>query len=509
MAAINNSLSNSLDTLTDIHPIQKELVKSKLADFSTKKSDPFLTNENLINLRNWYETKNPEYNKLKELPDLSIPEHEYIALYMIKTLLTLLSIKQFPKKHNTNVSINTLSYGSNSFQLANTDITENQERLQNAKTLLSILIDYINTGYIYQKFFNIVISYLLFFSSGRIELNEDDKLELSMYLKLNDSFFIIYPTIGQINFTKVILFMKAPVCNFRCSTSRHKIHNIFRSPVSDMRHDLAHCNLTHGTDVINYKGNDSTFTYYDPKCNTMQKYETKKNGTFYKKDDVNPYKCEYPVVSNYITVLNNINKIIDDLYPYISYNPKIINDFIKAQEQNITDEIKAEIPKFILSWLVFTYFHEHFILFAQIKKFITKLYKKADRTINEIISDVHTYNKEYIIGDIKDLIIEAQNYKTLFFIASGAKSLEEFNDVFLNDILNADNDYAENIIQFGLSILPEYFKTQLQVSGGGFINKNKIFRTKNKNTKYSRNKIQHQIQIKKQNTKTHTNKNKK
>lgn len=480
MAATNNangskSLLNMVDMLEGVQSEHKELIKAKLSEL-TKKSDIFLASKNLLNLRTWYETKNPDYKKLSELPDLRIPEHEYTALYMINTILSLLSIGRFPKKKITNVSSNEELYGSNSFQLANSNITENPERQQNAKTLLIRLIDYINTGYIYQKFFNIVISYILFFSTGRIELNEEDKKKLSRYLTLYDTFFIIYPTIGQINFTKVVLFMNAPVINFRCSNQRYRIHGNYHSPIIDMNHDITHCNLTHGVHLINYKGRESTYTYYNP-------YNMGAN----------------PVITNYITVLNNINMIISTLYPYISYDYKIINEFIKTplqQEQYVTAEITEQISKFVLSWLLFTYFHEHALYNVRYKKIISKIYEKNDRSVNEIIIKL-TNNSDNIIKDIKELVEEFQDYKKLFFIASGAKSLEEFDNVFLNDILNADIDYAGNIIKFGLSILPEDLKFLPQVSTGGFI--------KNKKTS-SRHKIFYKMKINKQNTKKSTKK---
>jgi hypothetical protein len=475
MAATNNangtkSLLNMVDILEGVQLEHKELIKEKLSEL-TKKTDIFLANKNLLNLRTWYETKNPNYKKLSELPDLRIPEHEYTALYMINTILLLLSSGRFPKKKITNLSSNEALYGSNSFQLANSNITKNPERQQNAKTLLIRLIDYINTGYIYQKFFNIVISYILFYSTGRIELNEEDRKNLSRYLTLYDTFFIIYPTMSQINFTKVVLFMNAPVINFRCSNQRYKIHGNYNSPIIDMNHDISHCNLTHGIHLINYKGRESTYTYYHP----------------FNMSSV-------PAISNYITVLNNINMIINQLYPYISYDYKIINDFIKIplqQEQSITDKIKEEISKFIFSWLLFTYFHENAIYNFRYKKIISKIYEKNDRSVNGIIIELIN-NSNNIIKDVKELVEEFQDYKKLFFIASGAKSLEEFDNVFLNDILNADIDFAGNIIKFGLSILPEDLKFLPQVSTGGFI--------KNKKTS-SKHKIFYKMKINKQNTK--------
>lgn len=453
------SFLDLLDRLDTISLEHKKLVKTKLGELSKKKSDPFLANENLINLRAWYETKNPDYKKLSELPELSIPEHEHTALNMIHTILSLLSSRRFSKKNITNVSSNNKYYGSNSFQLANSNITENPEQIQNAKILLIRLIDYITTGYIYQKFFNIVISYILFFSTGRIELNDEDKtLKLSKYLKLYDSFFIIYPTTGQINFTKVVLFMNAPFVNFRCSTKRYRIHGTYHSPVIDMIHDLSHCDLTHGVGVITYKDDKkSTYTFYHPYNRGAD-----------------------PVVTNYIIVLNNINMLISALYPYISYDYKIISDFIKKpsfQHTDITIEIKKEISKFVLSWLLFTYFHERAVYNVVHKKFVSKIYEKQDRTVKELINEIQTLN-ETVIRDVKELIEGFQNYKKLFFIASGAKSFEEFDNVFLNDIINADVDYAGNIIQFGLSILPEDLNPSAQVSSGGFINKKRLSRTK-------------------------------
>lgn len=270
-------------------------------------TDPFFSIEkptegkyNLDNLYDWYLTKNPEFKPVNtEGLNIQVPEFNFITAVMAKDLLILQHTKRYPQKHKNNTR-SSEEYTKESdrkeyaCQIHSMDLFKKEED-NNFKSMsvLTLINDFINTGYLYLKFLVILRHYLSLFTTGELYSLEISQICIGFTEidKLMDTPYIIYPTTLQLSYAKVIYTAQAPVINFRLSNNRKKIHDSFDSPLFELDHDVGfHSKKTH-------KWKEEAD--YSPRIYKML------FGT-----DPIPFipKEEYP----------NINNIIKKLKPYIS-----------------------------------------------------------------------------------------------------------------------------------------------------------------------------------------------
>ena len=292
-------------------------------------SDPFFSiekptegNYNLDNLYDWYLTKNPEFKPVNtEGLNIIVPEFKFLISVMAKDLLILHHTNKYPQKHetNTNNSKKYKNHPSYEYKMKSIELFSKLET-DNSKSMkvLTLINEFIKT-YSYLEFLVILRHYLLLFTIGKLysEENKNTCEKITIIDKLMDKPHILYPTILQISYAKVIYTMQAPVINFRLSNNRKKIHDDFESPMYELVHDVDfHGNLTH-------------------------KWEQSEFERIFRKPFV-------PKIEFF-----KLNNIIQILKPYISYKNKPLPD--NSNKQLLTDYYNKQL----LTFIIFNLIHEN------------------------------------------------------------------------------------------------------------------------------------------------------
>lgn len=240
------------------------------------------------------------------------------------------------------------------------------------KIEICILNNYIYNGE--NGVYDILISFI-----DLISFDDDDEKKVSIrekFMKLHlDTPFIVFPIYQQINFQNVLLFMSAPIINFRISNRRRKIHNVFDSPYFDYIHDVCyHGNVTHLIQIV--------------------LPNEKRNQWF-----------------------ENMSLVISKLFGYF-YTEKpsekiIINDKEKINYNELTDKQKKQVMAFVFFCLL----HEDekhnlfYFLFEELNHPKTVEFKKKERIYNKlknIISDGIEFNRfNYIFPNVNRLDLDS------------------------------------------------------------------------------------------------------
>jgi len=315
----------------DLYPI-KDLILEQLPNpidskFSydnsqkaLRASDPFFSiekptegNYNLDNLYDWYLTKNPEFKPVNTL-DIRVPEFKFLIAVMAKDLLILHHTNKYPQKHENNTELSNKACEKQSIELFSKEEKNDSKSME----VLRLINEFIKT-YSYLEFLVILRHYLLLFTIGKLysEENKNTCEKITIIDKLMDKPHILYPTILQISYAKVIYTMQAPVINFRLSNNRKKIHDDFESPMYELVHDVDfHGNLTH-------------------------KWEQSEFERIFRKPFV-------PKIEFF-----KLNNIIQILKPYISYKNKPLPD--NSNKQLLTDYYNKQL----LTFIIFNLIHEN------------------------------------------------------------------------------------------------------------------------------------------------------
>ena len=124
-------------------------------------------------------------------------------------------------------------------------------------TVLTLINDFINTGYLYLKFLVILRHYITLFTSGELNTSLECKY-ISIINQLEYTPYIIFPTTLQLSYAKVIYTAQAPVINFRLSNNRKQIHKKFQSPMTELDHDVTF----HGVKTHKWTSDLAYLEYY-------------------------------------------------------------------------------------------------------------------------------------------------------------------------------------------------------------------------------------------------------
>lgn len=268
------------------------------------KSDSFYKVNNLHKLKKWYETKNPTYQKISNLAEgITLKECLPLVAVMAKDFLLAKTniIADSKSASNLELQNNKTRNNRNNNRNKNTKNTLTNNRFNKTKKVLknnkannsykhptyglynnpakkqSILINKINMllalvlkfseEYKYNIFLILVREYLSLFSYGSTSItfgNEHNKtrpLIDPQYLNMHfdgfyNSTFILYPSLRQISYDKVIFTMQAPIVNFGLRNKSELIHRSSTLPSGEMLHDIIHAELTHNPNTTN-----TTHTY--------------------------------------------------------------------------------------------------------------------------------------------------------------------------------------------------------------------------------------------------------
>jgi hypothetical protein len=314
-------------------PLQIKLKKDKTPiDFWSYESQIKPTQDFediLINPWKWYNEKNPEFKILKrpteeEIPNLKfissddmyvseqikVKEYRFIVAQIIKDLLFALYSMRMPQLHENNTVGKETALNLPNLQLNN---NSNPKSIAMKKKIIEILEKIeqnIVEDFKYIKFIEYLYDYINIFSRINFDTNNNNSYNTNScmkYLKMLKQLlftpFIILPTLIQINYTKVLNLMKAPLLNFRLINNRKKIHNFFGEPCEELQHDIgAHTVLSHSIYM---------YMYGNRMISLANSNEKKKDLTY----NLSVFLDRYKKI-NY--VLNKIKK----LYNYTSINTK-------------------------------------------------------------------------------------------------------------------------------------------------------------------------------------------
>ena len=325
MASISKEIL--FDSITaDLNPI-KQLILEQLPNPQNDKfsydnstlgaSDPFFSIEkptegtyNLDNLYDWYLTKNPEFKPVNtEGLNILVPEFKFLIAVMAKDLLILQNTHQYPQKHKNNK--NNSYTGYNKCDIQSLDLFKKQEAdISKSSIVLKLITKFITTNYLYLEFLVILRHYLSLFTIGELYTEGICEAQFEVIDKLMKTPYIIYPTVVQISYAKVIYTTQAPVINFRLSNNRKKLHEPFRAPIMELIHDVGfHAAFTH---------------FWDHPSNW-----------FYNSYNIN----QYP----------GINNIIHKLKPFIS-----------KTNENTTANTTEAYNNQLLTYIIFQIIHEYY-----------------------------------------------------------------------------------------------------------------------------------------------------
>ena len=357
------------------------------AYISRNVKDRFL-HENL-DLLKWYETKNPNYDKLESLNygnGPKMPEFQTLLVTIVLNLIKTLTEGKFPtrkkkpsgKKNNEEPKNETKR---RSYKVYNSKFTRNNKDIQWHNLLNKLLIKISNLNYTdssksdyfsYKTIMEIYLTYMAYMGGinienfGEFEICIQYKSQSREKLIYNNSIqdelgvcanyiyyvhnifkntpFILYPTFIQLNERVALKTLSAPVINFYITYTRSLSHDYYMPPCEHLEHDVIfHGTLTHlhlleifdktrftkFTKLLHYK--NLAFNIYDDSA-----YEKIKNSI------INFYRNIYSKFFNYV-FLHAEEIIIDILFTLfherMEYFIKIYNLHIPFTIQDFLQNI--------------------------------------------------------------------------------------------------------------------------------------------------------------------------
>ncbi len=216
----------------------------------------------------WYLSKNPNFRPIEELT-ITIPEFSFIVNGMIKDLLVLYIGRKMPQilaYEKEKYGENSLIYGSmpptyhtrsQRLYKIKEDDPRMDDIIKKAFELMIIGGNVINKDYNYVLFVNFLIEYSRLFSLGTLNVEDNSNLSNSQKeWNCKEAFkfvtqtlktpYILLPTLGQINYVKMLDLIKAPIVNFRLMNNRRILHDAFEAPCEEFLHDIRlHGDVTH------------------------------------------------------------------------------------------------------------------------------------------------------------------------------------------------------------------------------------------------------------------------
>jgi hypothetical protein len=220
---------------------------------------------NLDNIAEWYESKNPEYKPVNKVA-FNVPEFNFILAVMLKDLVLLSTIKKYPLRDSKNTvepRISEEPYEQVTYNLPTTATTASSINFDELFRKINSEVN-MESGILYIKFLDILSDYITIFSLGILysqldstfpkdakDAKGDNKWsELHKDIAILETIkkipYIIYPSLIQISYDKVLYTIQAPVINFRLNNKRRFIHNRFYNSIFEISHDISmHATLTH------------------------------------------------------------------------------------------------------------------------------------------------------------------------------------------------------------------------------------------------------------------------
>jgi len=467
-------LFSNIKELSDIF---EELQVIEKITYSTKITDPFLFVKpleegkyNLDNLLAWYKIKNPGYAPI-ETVDPEIPEYKYIVASMLKDLIILALTSHFPNLKKGDIKKKQVNPGDNNrigniceitnYELQGSEITD--------KSILDVFFTKINrlieSGYKYTLFIDLMIDYLVFFTIGT--LDEDEELMQQCFKEFSITTlkqrllqfpYIVYPSTIQVSYAKTLYFCQAPVINFRLSNSRNNIHNSFQSPLFEVYHDLYfHAEKTN--DWLKTNNNlPEYFKYLSEKLELEKSKRAEKikkmerrfenaSGTFQSLKKILFLNLDEQTENNAIKYVNTV--LLFNLLH------ESVNDAIEAL-QNKDSLIKEIFPFFMQSVIINIFFNTDQIFNEEQKEYNFIIKSFIDKN-SRIMTQLGIHAPYAFLGDLA----------------------REFIDGKLKEAIPIN---SKGIMEDFIAQINSCFPDQSQQSGGN-INKKKYIRNKTKKQK--------------------------
>uniref|UniRef100_A0A6C0HME8 Uncharacterized protein n=1 Tax=viral metagenome TaxID=1070528 RepID=A0A6C0HME8_9ZZZZ len=234
----NNKYNNIAELIKNILPNQLNLSYDSDKQALGGIEDPFLSIQkpseglfNLYNLNDWYKNKNPAYKNISTLPNLQMPELQFITAIMVKNLFVLLKTNVFPqykyiKQKETNIPI---YYNSPTYNL-------NFKKFNRLN--IELIFDDINTfimeQYVYNDYINLYCNYIDLFNQ-----NKDTDFK-AFFNEINkNTNILIYPTVRDLSYAELIFTMQAPfsycvlpVNNYNCAKMYYNLHTNIKMQIN-------------------------------------------------------------------------------------------------------------------------------------------------------------------------------------------------------------------------------------------------------------------------------------
>lgn len=284
---------------------------------------------NLDNIAEWYESKNPEYKPISEV-SFNVPEFNFILAVMLKDLFILSKTTKYPIKDLENRTMPTEDdFEKTTFNLSSGSKITPKDFLDLFNEINSKLD--VEKGILYKDFIDILSNYLSIFTLG-VLYSKLDGITQTLFsgdaniflkdlklMKLGTTAYILYPSVVQLSYDKIIYTTQAPVINFRLTNKRRFSENQYLNPIREMFHDLNHSMLTH-----RYADNIYEF---DPIVENVKSITGEELATLFR----------------------NIKQVIDLLKPIISYS-------------SLTEDFESEdyCAKYLCAYVIFVIIHERY-----------------------------------------------------------------------------------------------------------------------------------------------------
>jgi hypothetical protein len=325
----------------------------------------------LNNLYDWYIDKNPQFRNLSFV-NPQVPEYLFITAVMAKDLSLLHSSLIYPLKINNDNELKFKSYhevsncGKKVEKIYENftkkmSIEESIKLRTNIESIFTYIESFINRNKNkYLDFIEILQNYITIFSYGDIYKNsihcitKEGYTYMDIFEKSLKSPFMLYPTLMQLSYDKVVYTLQAPVINFRLTNKHETIHNNVERPSFELYHDVGiHGEKTHLFGNVNYSG-------------------------------------------NYKELFKKTNNIIQNIKSNINYS-----------DGDISIDENTRNNKLILAGIIFTLVHEHNNINALINLNDYFTVKNVTSCLTELSKDKQIFN--IMVNIVKDKDIEKYN----------------------------------------------------------------------------------------------------
>jgi hypothetical protein len=210
--------------------------------------DPFFEIDNLKNLFEWYEIKNPKFLPMNELPmtevESKFPEFQVFISGMIKDLYFLLENLDYE-----NYKIKNLENKASFIKEILSILQKIEENIRNEYNYSEIIYSI----YSYLTFFNYIID--IDKNNNYYEFNEPDTCEI--LIPYISSPYIIFPSFHQLDFIKINLTIGVPFINFYLVNKIHLVHGIRHNSCFEIYHNIdshyGEVNLHIFKDLLDFK----------------------------------------------------------------------------------------------------------------------------------------------------------------------------------------------------------------------------------------------------------------